>query len=75
LEGVFPGRQIDGKRLPGDPSVDLVVLVDDEVAVGDSERPVDTFGGEDTELCESVGRLPSFIISESPASWRRSSAR
>lgn len=56
-EGSPPGGQIDGQRLPRDRPVDLVVLVDDDVAVRDSERPLDTVRCENAEFGQPVGGL------------------
>src|SRR5450759_5861796 len=39
-ERLVPSRQINRQRQPGQLAVDLVVLVDDEVPVGDGQCPV-----------------------------------
>jgi hypothetical protein len=60
LQGDFPLGQISRERQPGQFAVDLVVLVDDEVAVRDGQRPVDAFGCQNVQPGQPVGRLAQF---------------
>src|ERR1035437_8771521 len=74
-ERLQPSRQVNRQRQPGQLAVDLVVLVDDEVPVGDGQCPFDAVGTSTSSRDNRFAASPSFIISESPASCRRSSAR
>jgi hypothetical protein len=48
------------EREPGQFSVDLVVLVDDEVTVRNRENPLDSLGRQHTEPGQPLGGLPQF---------------
>jgi hypothetical protein len=63
-----PSRQIDRQRAPRQFAIDLVVLVDDEIAVGDCERPLHPLRREHVEARKTIRGLAELIISESPAS-------
>ena len=56
-ERLLPSRQINRQRQPGQLAVDLVVLVDDEVPVGDGQCPFDAVGGEHVEPRQPVRGL------------------
>lgn len=43
-------------------TVDLVVLVNDEIAIRDGECPVHPVGSQDTETRQSIGRLAEFDL-------------
>src|ERR1035437_1881998 len=74
-ERLQPSRQVNRQRQPGQLAVDLVVLVGDEGPVGDGQGPFDAVGRSTASRDNRFAASPSFIISESPASCRRSSAR
>ena len=56
-QGPAPSRQIHCQRRPGEGSVDLVVLVNEEVPVGDRERPLDPGRGKNAAAREPLGGL------------------
>ena len=70
---VHPDRVVPGQV--AFESVGLVVLLEDEVWVGDGQRSLDPVGARTSSRDIRFAASPSFIISESPASCRRSSAR
>jgi len=55
LQRDLPRRQISRERQPGEPAVDLVVLMDDEVAVRDRECPLDPVRRQDLVPGQPVG--------------------
>ena len=58
----------------GRPTVDLVVLMDEEFAVDGGDGPLHALGARTSNFDNRFAASPTFI-SESSASWSRSSAR
>lgn len=65
LKRRIPLRQVHRQRHPGPFAVDLVVLMDQDVAVRHRSRPPDAVGGELVELREAVGCFAEFSSSKS----------
>lgn len=69
-----PRGKVTGERLPGQGPVDLVVLMNEPVAIRDGVSPEHAVRRFDSRSGEATGASPSFIMSESPASCSNGSS-